>query len=265
MKQAGQNAYLEIGSHSFSHKKIVGESPETYEREITGSKEVLEKLSGKKVIGFRPPREEIDDRMVDLLEESGYRYIFNRSENRLTPYLKEDTLIIPRHGTDDYDFLVKLDWNDKKILSTIIEEAETVTRLNGIYTLSTHTHLLNYGSNIHITESFFRHVKNHPRLHAMNGRMIYRRINQRKHLKFETEVTKNKLILTMGNDLYEPIENLHIKIFTQPGVRLKKIESEKIGNVAHLKHDKAGTYTVVVEKIKPKSQAIFFINYETDR
>lgn len=111
MTKVSKGDYFEVGSHSYSHQKIVGESEEVYKKEIIGSYDLLKKLTKQDIFGFRPPREEIDADMAELLEEGGYKYVLGTNEGKLSPYMKDDILMIPRKGTDDYSYLINLDWN----------------------------------------------------------------------------------------------------------------------------------------------------------
>lgn len=262
MKKVSHNPYLEIGSHSYSHKKIVGESDKVYYRETFGSKKVLESLTGKKVLGFRPPREEIDEKLIRDLEEAGFRYILSAGENRLYPYYHGKIIIIPRHGTDDYSYLVNLDWNASKILSRMKHEVQILTALDGIYTLSTHTHLMSYGPNIRITEKFFDYVHSHPEMHPMNGEMISDRVKARLNLTYRSDETLQNSTLTLMNGGKEPIKNLHLALYTDPGIKITGVESEIVGIKTKLRRIDDRHAALIVDRIDPDSHLTLFINYE---
>jgi len=68
-------------------------------------------------------------------------------------------MVIPRLGTDDYQYLMELDWNKTQIIENMKKEVDYVTHLSGLFTLSTHTHLMCYKSNIKILEGFLEYVK----------------------------------------------------------------------------------------------------------
>ena len=267
LQKALQNKYLEIGSHSYSHKKIVGTDDATYEKETIGSKELLKKLTHRTILGFRPPREEIDDKLLGLLEKGGYKYVLNKGENNegnsvLKPYFLKDMLIIPRHGTDDYSYLVQLDWNASQVLSQMEHQSQVVTDLNGIYTLSTHTHLMSYGSNIRIEGNFYKFVNANPLMRPMNGAMIVKRMQLLRKFSYKYKITPKKILITLSNNSIENIKNLKLKIEIAPGIKLLNIESELIGFQAELKKQSSSIYTLIIKNIKPKSQVMVFINYE---
>jgi len=262
LQKALQNKYLEIGSHSYSHKKIVGTDDATYTKETIGSKELLKKLTHRTILGFRPPREEIDEKLLGLLQKGGYKYVLNEGENRLKPYFLKDMLIIPRHGTDDYSYLVQLDWNASQILSQMECESQVVTALNGIYTLSTHTHLMSYGTNIRIEENFYKYVNAHPSLRPMNGAMITKRMQLLRKFSYKYEITSKKVLITLSNDAVEDMKNLKLKIEIAPSIRLRNAESELVGFQTELKKQSDSIYMLTIKDMKPKSKVMVFLNYE---
>ena len=263
MHDVGQNPYLEIGSHSYSHKKIVGESDAVYRRETFGSKKLLESLTGKKVLGFRPPREEIDEKLIRDLDEAGFTYILSAGENRLYPYYHGKILIIPRHGTDDYSYLVNLDWDASKILARMKHEAQILVSLNGIYTLSTHTHLMSFGPNIKITEKFFDFVHTRANMHPMNGEMIAKRVAQRLHLSYKMDETARNSTLTIYNNGKKVISNLHFALHSDSPI--VGVESEIVGITSRLRRIDKHRYTLIIDKIDPDSHLTLFIKHEKDR
>ena len=262
MKRVSKSKYLEIGSHSYTHKKIVGESDSIYEKETIGSKKALHNLTEQDIYGFRPPREEIDEKMIDLLEEGGFKYILSASENRLTPYYMGEIMIIPRHATDDYSYLINLDWSASKILKEMEHEVNVISDLNGIYTMSTHTHLMSYASNINITDKFFQYINANSKFTPMNGKMLYDKIVHKSKISLQTQSTMKKLIMTFNNENSVLIKNMHYELYVDSNVRIKNIESEIIGVKTELIKVNENQYTLVIKEMKPKSQMVLFLNYE---
>jgi len=262
MQYVSKSPYLEIGSHSYSHEKIVGKDESVYEKETIGSNKLLHYLTNKEISGFRAPREEVDKKLLEYLQKGNYKYILNEGENRLTPYFKDNILIIPRHATDDYSYLINLDWSADEILKNMIKELHTIVNLNGIYTLSTHTHLMSFGSNINILDKFCKYVKEHKDMSAMNGIMLYKRALQRENLHIELKVTQKKLLLTLQNSSDETVQNAHFEIYTDPNITLKDVESEIIGLHAEIKKLYQNKYLLIIPLMQPQSKITLFINYE---
>lgn len=262
MKKVAKSPYLEIGSHSYTHKKIVGESDAVYERETAGSKKALYDLTKKNIVGFRPPREEIDEKMIDLLDKAGFKYILSAGERKLTPPFNKNILIIPRHGTDDYSYLIHLDWNASEILTQMEHEANVLASLNGIYTMSTHTHLMSFASNINITDKFMKYVNQQKWMTPMNGAMIYKRIVEKSKISLSSTQTEKKFVMTLNNENKFEVKNLHYRLYVAPHIKLTKLESEIIGVETELKEVSPTEYTMTVKSMKPKSQIVLFVNYE---
>jgi polysaccharide deacetylase family protein (PEP-CTERM system associated) len=67
----------EIGAHSWWHRKVSVQNPESFRQSARRTKELLEQLSGTPVTGFRAPSFSIDpgcEWAFDVLLEEGYRY-----------------------------------------------------------------------------------------------------------------------------------------------------------------------------------------------
>ena len=264
MKKVITSPYMEIGSHSYTHKKIVGESDAVIKRETEGANKLLHSLTGRDIIGFRPPREELNKEMITDLQDSGTKYILSESKSRLYPfgYMNGKMLMIPRHGTDDYSYLINLDWNSSQILQQIKTEANILADLNGMYTLSTHTHLMSFSTNINITDKFMQYVNKQKRLTAMNGAMIYKRVILRDKIHLSTKQTNKKFIMTFSNDSNEKVHDVHYELSVSPDIKLGRVESEVIGVQTKLIKNKSNTYTLIIKSMSPKSQMILFVNYE---
>ncbi len=67
----------EVGCHSYLHKQIYRQKPEEFKIDLLRAKEVLEKTSGQKVVGFRAPYFSITRQSLwalPILIEAGFAY-----------------------------------------------------------------------------------------------------------------------------------------------------------------------------------------------
>ncbi len=64
----------EIASHGFSHELIYQQSPSRFKEDIRKSKQLLEDITGTKVVGYRAPSFSITDWAIDILKECGFEY-----------------------------------------------------------------------------------------------------------------------------------------------------------------------------------------------
>jgi polysaccharide deacetylase family protein (PEP-CTERM system associated) len=67
----------EIASHGWDHRKIPAQTPEEFRSSVRRTKEVLEGITGRPVVGFRAPSFSVlpgHEWALDILLEEGYRY-----------------------------------------------------------------------------------------------------------------------------------------------------------------------------------------------
>ncbi|MFH2042124.1 MAG: polysaccharide deacetylase family protein [Acidobacteriota bacterium] len=78
----------EIGSHSYSHTKIQELSPSKFSKELLKSKELLEEITQKKIIGYRSPAFSFDEKNIQYtkaLIDNGFQY--DSSTNPISKFL----------------------------------------------------------------------------------------------------------------------------------------------------------------------------------
>ncbi len=223
MRKIAQNPYVEFASHSNLHQKII-DTNETYiKQETVGSKIILDRYAAREILGFRPPREELNSLMIKNLSQGGFKYVLGKTQKYIYPRvdkIEKDLLIIPRHGTDDYSYLISLDWDQKNILNQIKKETEFVTALDGIYTLSIHTHLFAYGSNIKIVEDYFKYLKKHPNLTPLDGKTIAKKVQESRDIYLDYSVIDNKITINIENRGKNMIKNFYTRVFKNPTLKI---------------------------------------------
>jgi len=259
MQEVITNPYLEVGSHSYDHKAIINTSTKNYLLETEGSKKLLETVTGKEIRGFRPPREEIDTQLLNDLVKSGFTYILNLNEPRLTPYFSNNIMIIPRHGTDDYSYLVNLDWGPQEIANNMIKESHFYQELNGIYTMSTHTHLMNFSTNISILESYYKSLQKSPDIISMNGKMIYDRLSVLPKISLHVISNEKSITVKITNQASSTVKNYTFRLYSTP----KEISALSTNTEATLQVNKIrlGVYDVIVSELKAGTQTQLKANY----
>ncbi len=263
MREIAKNPYVEFASHSHNHKKIIDTNITYVKQETAGSKSIIDKYASVPIIGFRPPREELNMEIKKQLRGSGFRYILGKTQKYMYPKFDKkyrDLLIIPRHGTDDYSYLINLDWDQNQIVNQIKKETNFVTALDAIYTLSIHTHLFAYNSNINIVEKYFKYLVENPQFHPLNGREIARRVIEHANIDISYTKSGNLITLVVDNRNTTPVEDFSCKLFKNPNTRIKSIRCNETPGSKNTKNPEA---TVIkLKHLKPSSKAIVYIEVE---
>jgi len=213
MRMAGRLPFLEIASHSYSHTKLIDKSiKELDEIEINGNNKILQKLSSQEVKGFRPPREELNNNMKNVMETSSIEYILAKYLRQLKPKYFGNLMLFSRMGTDDYQYLMELDWNRTQIINKMRQEADYITSLNGMYTMSTHTHLMNYKSNTKMFEGLLKHIKekHYP---CLKGRDIADLIFTKDKIVINSKKVSNGLDITIENKNNKSVKEFIFRVF----------------------------------------------------
>ena len=260
VKKISKNPYIEFASHSHLHKKIIDANNSFVKQETSGSKAVIDKYSSKPIVGYRPPREELNNIMKEYLQNSEYNYILSKSEQYLYPRLDENyknILMIPRHGMDDYSYLINLDWDKKQILEQMQKETEFITGLDGIYTLSIHTHLFAYSTNIEIVEDYFKYLAKNPKLQPLNGAAIAKRVLQNINTDVSYSVLDNTISINISNTADTSVDNFHLRLYKNPNSKVKLTDSD--GLKIEIKPKTQDTTDINIKHLKPNSQATIFI------
>jgi len=263
MREIARNPYVEFASHSHNHKKIIETNATYVTQETAGSKTIIDRYSSQPIVGFRPPREELDLEMKKQLRGSGFRYILSKTQRYMYPKFDEkyrDLLIIPRHGTDDYSYLINLDWDQNQIVNQIKKETNFVTALDAIFTLSIHTHLFAYNSNINIVKEYFKYLNENPQFQPLNGREIAKRVIEHANIDINYKKSGNLITLEIDNRNTNPVENFSCKLFKNPNIKTKSIRCDETPGSKNTKNPEA---TVIqLKHLKPSSKTIVYIEVQ---
>jgi peptidoglycan/xylan/chitin deacetylase (PgdA/CDA1 family) len=65
---------FEVACHGWSHKPFTKMNDSAKKSELLRCKDVVERLTGQEIIGFRAPYNRIDGSTLDILEETGFAY-----------------------------------------------------------------------------------------------------------------------------------------------------------------------------------------------
>ncbi len=263
MKMAAKSPFIEIGSHSHSHKKILGTSVENIRLEVKKSKEIIDQISQRKITGFRPPREELDDAMINELIDAGYSYVLEKNKGYLYPHEEHEGLyIIPRTATDDYQYLVSLEWGQDEIVQRMIFETEFITSLDGIYSLSVHTHLMAYKNNIEMLEKYFEYVSKNSKLTALTGQGLIDKVKKREQISYDIKQTAKNFLINVKNKNIDSLEKLSFRVFWTKPIQIENVRSEIRGiGVTYKNNLKARFTDITISIINPLSSLNLIAEY----
>lgn len=266
VREAARSPYIELGSHSYTHKKITETGEANIVNETKGSKTLIDKIANDDIMGFRPPREEIDEQMNSILSDANFRYVLEKRKDYKYPTIESmeaPLYVIPRSGTDDYQYLVNLDWDADAILQRMIQETEIITYMDGLYSLSIHTHLMAYKKNIKIVERYFEYLNTQPQLTPMTGIDIVTRARKAKQIRYAVTPTRKNFLIRVSNDNGDSVERLIFRAYWPQGKVLGKVTAELVGAEIDYAHNVEQGYTeVTVHHLSPQSALSLIASYE---
>ena len=230
MKQAGKLSFLEIGSHSYSHTKLIEKSKQELSNvEINGNNKLLQTLSNQSIEGFRPPREETNNKLINIMENSSLKYVLAKNLGQLKPKYMGKLMFLSRIGTDDYQYLMELDWNRTQIIDRMKQEVDYVTSLNGLYTMSTHTHLMCYKSNVKMLEGLLSYIKkkHYP---ILKGDDIVKLIYQVDNIDIHFKKISQGLSIDIINKLDTNIDEFVFRVYflNKPYIKIRAAFKNKL-------------------------------------
>jgi len=258
MLKVGSMPNIEIASHSYSHTDLLKASPKKLNIEIKLNRILLHNLSHQMIVGFRPPREQTNENLREALRRSGFKYVLEKNIGQLDVKMDQDLMIIPRLGTDDYAYLVKLAWNKDKIIKNAIKEMKFITGLNAIYTLSTHTHLLSYGSNIKILETIVKEFKK-QNIPILKGKDINQKIIESKNIVLKSFSTIDNIVVHVTNNNNKVIKNFTFRVYTKD---VKKVSTDFLNIDAYI-YKKTNEYIDIrIKKLPVYADLTVFLKFK---
>lgn len=140
-----EGSSYELASHTDDHKSLDGKSLEYQFQHIQNSRFEIEKLSGRRVVGFRPPEEGFDETTLNAVKQNGLGYIFGDQQfHRFGPIrISEDGMMFyPRSTLDDFNLKSKYGaYAGDELVKALMKDYHRVSATGGVYLLSLHTQI----------------------------------------------------------------------------------------------------------------------------
>lgn len=259
--ELGKNPYIEIGSHSHTHGDLLGGGEEGLAMETAGSKKRLSSLVQADVTGFRPPREEIDDAVAKKLVETGYEYTMEKNKGHLYPsIIRKNLVVISRVGTDDFGFMTHYTFNEAEIVEKARREASFINDLDGIYTLSVHTHLFSDPQNIGVVRSILEQLRGNGEFRQ--GRDIARRVKAVSLIRAELAISHENYIVSVINSNPYTVPEAVVRLYWPKRGKVTSLKTDTTGVKFAYTHNDAERYTdITLYDLTPKKQFALMASY----
>ncbi len=136
----------EVACHGDNHQNFALNDLQTQHIRLARCKKVIEELTGKPVLAFRPPEEKHNTDTLSAILNNGMSYfIAKNSGDRFSPTLyvsqnhQKSLVSIPRMNTDDYALWDSYKLSDSESLHLLQREADWVGQVGGLMVFSFHT------------------------------------------------------------------------------------------------------------------------------
>ncbi len=167
----------EIGHHSYSHAWIVNLTEHQEREEMEKGIEIIERVSGRKPVGYRSPAAEFSAITLSLLREYGIRYSSNFFDDD-EPYLLEvdgaetDIVELPFAWVlDDAPFFLysitlpgRTMHPPSSVLEGWIDEFDMLYLEQRAFVLAMHPQIIGRPSRIKLLERLIEHISSHPKI-----------------------------------------------------------------------------------------------------
>jgi len=126
----------DLSCHSYSHLRQTELNREEKQQELRRCKEVVENITGEKILGNRFPYTNWEEESFEVLYENGYKWdssLWVLSLSDLQPYEKKGVIEFPILTKDDYSFFIGEGNNDTEKFYNLIEKDINETRNQNVH------------------------------------------------------------------------------------------------------------------------------------
>lgn len=186
----------EIGNHSWSHTHPSAMADKAAEKEeYMKSSDLIEKLTGKRPVGYRSPAWEFSPNTVDILEEMGFDYSSNMMNTDSVSHLKVDGrqtgivelpihwvlddaaywLFSPRIAGKSMQPLESVEYYWKEEFKGFYEEFTSANDSDICYILTCHPQIIGRPARSRALENLIKYIMEHPDVEFMTaGELAFR-------------------------------------------------------------------------------------------
>ena len=156
----------EIACHGDNHAPFTKSSFEQQVERIARCQKVLERITGQKPVGFRPPEEKYNQFTIDAIVNNDMgHFIAATMKDRAVPEIiisKTDgrsLVSIPRLVDDDYEIWHVRKLDHESTLGLLYEQLDWVQNIGGIYMFSFHTQFMGDDERLNTMGSLAERIK----------------------------------------------------------------------------------------------------------
>ncbi|MEO6027733.1 MAG: polysaccharide deacetylase family protein, partial [Candidatus Binatia bacterium] len=138
-------ATSELASHTHDHRALSDQDEDGQRAQLIESRTVLADLTGREIVGLRPPEERTNGDTLNALAYTGYHWVVGwRDKDCAEPWVLQAygkaVVVLPRIPHDDYEYVVRRQGEDvASAWASMRSDLQQVRRLGGFYFFDFHT------------------------------------------------------------------------------------------------------------------------------
>lgn len=155
----------EIGTHTENHDVLAGRGAALQRQRLVLTQEQLRKITGRRVVGLRPPEEQFDRHTMRAWLDAGGEYIFGANDSRsaspeLLPVDGDTLVLLGRVNNDDVISVRRVGTLDVgRLTAEYLDAFEKVRALGGLFIMSYHSQYMSRPELVPVVAAVARRVK----------------------------------------------------------------------------------------------------------
>jgi hypothetical protein len=238
--------YREVATHTYDHLPLDTFSNVGQMHELEKSKRVTERLTGRAVHGMRPPEERFNLETLKIWADLGGDYVFGANNMRvaapeIVPLDPDSLILLARVSEDDFEILDRDRMRDAtKISRLIIDQAEEVLALRGLYMFSFHSHMFAQKDLVPIVHALAQKLSTTPEFWTATAGEVAKWWRARSYLRFSPRADGATVLHNLGND---PVEDIVLIIYRLDGTKSRiPLNAIQPGDSLVISADRAGRF-----------------------
>ncbi len=267
---------FEVGLHGLDVYQ--GQTLELQRERLRSGKSILEKITGKRVRGFRPPEAIYDRNTLLALVNLEYDYMAgddikqscpeimpDKKNQERTPGRNQEALVkFPKTSDDDYDLIERYKMRDKnKMLELLKKDFDKIYQIGGLYYYSFHTQIMAKEEYIDVLGKFIDYVKEKDCWIASFSEVNDWWLNRYANIKVTgVQTGPTRTFVNITNNSFQKASGVKINLLLPPSRRPVKIIQGTSGPAVPFYEGKDGNIVVEIQNIESGESIAFNFEYE---